>query len=446
MPNSKSVFPTAGLFNNNVPAKIVLETGSLKHRFEFETLSGAQPTEQELISQYQIFHVTEKNGQRFQNQIDIRQATAGMRMIPGTYRAIQTVKGHTINLLPVEITEASHELLTFKLPPPVAFYGRVVNGITGDPIPNAFVIGYSSSRNGTFADLHADDWNALREIELANADDESLKVLQSIKGVQGLVRTNSNGIFKIVQPRNREFYGLIAFAESMLPYSVSVSRLKDRKTGKIKQRDYPLFPAAKVLVAVESDARISVNPHWVLEKEGQPEWVKSFEQATANSQGSFEYGDWLRLNESQPILVPAGLNLRMRFRIPYDEQFAPSMSEPFLLKPDETKDIGKVEFKATLPASVRIVDEKGNPVEGVPVRMFRPDENAWTVVRNSDADGIARFRVAPNSKGKFRAGETFGPGKVEPEFVDFAVQTTAPAKVFEIKLPAEKIRTILNSN
>jgi hypothetical protein len=446
MPDSKTVPPVGGIYNNRQQARVVLSTEGMLRRFAFETIDHVDPTEQQLISEFQISYETQKDGQRVLSALDTVAATTGMRLVPGKYTAYRTVQGRTMNYQPIEVTETSHEKLTFKLPLPVTYRGRLVHGITGEPIQGGFVVGWSSSGNGRLEMLSDDDWQNLRELESdIDPDSDALKCVRACYGIQAFVRSEADGSFKLVQPPDRQFYGVMAFDEGMIPFAIPGFYLEDKATGKKLQRDYALFPAAKLMVnPIHEHGRLAVSPHWLLEADGQPAWIDRFLAATETTHGDFKYDGWMQLNELQPLFVPAGLKVRVRFRTPYSDTIAPyTMPETIQLAVGETKELGEIRFQPTLLTLVRVVDKDGNPVEGIPVRRLQTEENSWSIAHNTDANGMAQFGLNPNSTGKFRAGESHGPGAVEPTIVDFVVKEIAPEKTFELKLSDEQIRTIL---
>jgi len=87
--------------------------------------------------------------------------------------------------------------------------------------------------------------------------------------------------------------------------------------------DVPLFPAARLRVQpvfdlVPGRARnLGIWPRWQVLKDGQPDWFPKF-AAVTNSLEQRQFGqvDWLKLNESQPMLVPADVRFRIEFSCP----------------------------------------------------------------------------------------------------------------------------------
>ena len=456
MPGDKSNAPVGGIYNNLKPASVVFSLENRVHRFTFETIDGIQPTEQQLRSEYAVLHETVENGNRVLTKLDMDSATKGIKLAPGKYNAYVVMKGHTINLQPVEVTKTSPEELLFKLPPVVTYKGRVVHGVTGEPMAGAIVVGYSASGGGTLAQLGRDDWEALRETALdASLDSPALRKLGKIYRIDGFTRSDDGGRFEITQPRDREFYGLIALAEDFVPFTISCFYLRPKleadqgerkQTGKPLERDFMLFPAAKVIVKPVSEKKsFGVYPWWITADKDQPDWITRFHAATKETGGDYAYNGWMTINEEQPLYVPAGLKLKFRFEpSKHDDSAAPFvMPETIEMKQGETRNIGEIQFADTLRATVRVVNKDGTPLEGLVVRSLHDDERAWSLPHNTDASGEAFFGLNPNSTGKFRVGDPRPDEQGKPAETTFEVKDEPPAKPYQIQITDEQLQSLL---
>jgi hypothetical protein len=262
--------------------------------------------------------------------------------------------------------------------------------------------------------------------------------------VQGLVRTDRDGRFEIVRQPDQEFYGIMAFDEHAIPFKVPVGGLKPDGNHSIDVGEFPVFPAAKILVrpVFEGD-RLAISPQWVPAESGQPDWFARFQAAGKSYTREFEYVHWLAINEQQPVFVPAGIRLSVRFESPYNDQWAPTAVHDLLLEQREVKDAGDLHFAACLPAEARVVDKNGKPVEGIPVRRMHRGENAWSVAHNTDGQGLAHFHVQPNSAGQFWASDL--PGTEEARMAanlkaEFKVENDPPQSPIVITVTDEQIK------
>lgn len=445
VPSDDTYFPLAGRYANTSPARLELRRAARLFRFRFESLEGGIIADAELLRHIRIQADELKDGERILTPLDPSAATKGSKLPTGKYIAELFTNKVNVEYQPVVITADSPDELVFRLPPAKTYQGRVVHGATGKPVKDAFVIGYRSTSRNNLALLTADEWKALRALpNHPPLDAPALQPLAKLYGVSGLVHTDADGRFEIRCGAEQEFYGLIAFAEDHVPYSVALGSLKPDDKQVVQTGEFPLFPAAKVLVRPSfAGERLSVSPEWVLADDKQPEWFERFRAASKNSQRQFEYVHWLEINEVQPIFVPAGIRLQLRFDVPYDDKWVPALvKEPLQLEAGTTHDIGDVSFAEAMQASVRVVDKAGKPVEGLPVRRMYAGSDSWSVAHNSDQDGLVHFYLHPNSRGKVRVSDLPGPqavGQASNLFAEFAVADKPPAEPIAISVTDEQI-------
>lgn len=449
VPGNDSYFPLVGRYRNTAPARLELPRATRHFRFRFESVGGGMVEDAEQLRQIHIQRDQIQEGERSLVPLDQAASAKGCKLPPGTYIAELFTNRITVHYQPLVITADSPEELIFRLPPAVTYHGRVVQGVTGEPVPDAFVMGWRSTARNNLALLTAEEWKALRELPSnLPVDDPGLKRLGEFYGVQGLVRTNADGRFSITRRADQEFYGLMAFAEDFVPFKVTVGALKPDDKQSTDTGEFPLFPAAKVQVRPVFDGQhLAVSPEWVVADKDQPNWLARFRAAEKGSDRQFEYVHWLVLNEQQPVYVPAGLQLRLKFATPYDDKWAPTIIEKSIqLKPGEGYEGGDIRFAASLPVVVRAVNKEGKPVEGLPMRRKYTDGDSWCVAHNTDKDGQAYFHVHPNSKGQFRVSDLPGPrevGEASNLFAEFALQDMAPAESFIITVTDEQIQLLL---
>ena len=106
-----------------------------------------------------------------------------------------------------------------------------------------------------------------------------MKLLAKYYGVRKLVRTDGEGRFEITRQPDEGFYGLLAFDRNSVPYEVHVGLLKPDAERRVDTWDFPLFPAAKVVVRpVFGGDHLSVSPEWLPTADGQPAWFGRFER------------------------------------------------------------------------------------------------------------------------------------------------------------------------
>ena len=449
-PEGDAYFPVSGYYSNTEAARIELPLPTRLHRLRFEAPGGGWLEEPEQLRQVYVRYAGEGNGERTFVELDSLSLFRGRRLLPGTYQAVCYRNGTEIRYHPLIVTLDSPAQLVLQLPPPATFVGRVVHGVTGKPMAGAMIMAWKASVRNNLALLTADDWKLLHELPASpELDAPAIERLGKIYGVQRLVRTDDQGRFEITRTRDQVFYGLMAFDEDFIPLQVRLDSLPSGGKERVEAGEFPLFPAAKVLVRPVFDGQnLGVYPKWVPDPAGQPDWFDRFRTVRTGADRQFEQVYWLKLNEMQPIHVPAGVRLRLRLETPYADEWAPERVEKSLqLEQGAVVEIGDLHFAASLPATVRVVDGKGNPVEGAPVRRMYSDgdEQIWSIPHNTDKEGLAHFHVHPDSKGKFDVTDLPGPrgaGKPDNLATDFAVGRQAPEKRFEIILTEEQIRQL----
>lgn len=452
VPGNDSYFPLGGRYPNTKPARLELRHATRRFRFRFESIDGGMIDDEKLLRQIHIRSDELKEGERVLIPLDPKAAVDGSKLPTGTYIAELFGNQKTVHYQPVVVTADSPDELVFRLPAVITYRGRVVQGVTGEPLAGAFLMAWNSTSHNNLALLTADEWKALRELPAeppkflpaVYPPGEAKKRLEQMYGVQALVRTDAEGRFEVRRRADQEFYGLLAFDENYVPYKVTVGQLKPDDKHVIETGDFPLYPAAKVLVRPSFvGERLAVSPAWLFEDEGQPEWFQQFREASKDYRREFEYVHWLTLNEVQPIFIPAGVRLKLRFDCPYDDKWAPALiKEPLQLEAGTTHDAGDLTFAEGMQCAVRVVDGDGKPVEGIPVRRMYAGANAWSVAHNTDKAGLAHFYIHAKSRGQFRAtdlGEAQGKSNL---IVEFSVDDKPPAEPPILTVTAKQIQAV----
>src|SRR4029077_437293 len=90
--------------------------------------------------------------------------TEGRALLNGKYSAQGFFNGSMVKYGSIEVTDGSPEVLQFRLPAAKVFRGRVLHGVTGQPLAGAYVMAYASSGQNNLAQLTSEDWQKLPEI------------------------------------------------------------------------------------------------------------------------------------------------------------------------------------------------------------------------------------------------------------------------------------------
>jgi len=317
----------------------------------------------------------------------------------GTYRATMwnVSSSSSLNFEVLEVTEESPEELVFEFPY-VTYYGRIVNGVTKEPMEGAFVMAMRGSGEGNLSMITPEQWDQLHALETFPRDnDPALNPLRRIYGFSKIVRTNEDGQYSIEHPVGDNPYGFLAFEENYTGVLHRKYNLKTDEEGYCLVPVKKLFPAAKVYVEprVEHGGG-SVMPVWLVESDNNSSWVTDLLAQDDQRESSLTYNKWLKRNKLQSFYVPANVNLRVQLSMPYESQWCPfTYSETINLAHGETLDLGKCTFEPALKIYVKVTDQNSKPIEGVPVRK------PGSVAHNTDENGIVEFNIPPYSKGDF---------------------------------------------
>ena len=444
-PDDDSYFPVKGMFSNAELVRIELPKPNQLHRFRFE---AAKDNWLEKPDHWMNLYVQRIGDNRQSVRLDPRSLFRGRRVLEGTYNATFFDNGGAIHFEPLKIEQNSPEELIFRLPKSITYSGRVVHGVTGAAVPNAIVFAWSSTARNNLALLSEEDWKLL-DATPSNPPlgHPAIKLLNKFYGTQGLVRTDPDGRFEFVRPPDRESYGLTAVDQNSVPFMVRLGSLKPDAKQRIDVSDFPLFPAAKVIVCpIFGGDRLPILPRWLPTKDDQLDWFSLFQAIKPGSDRDFDYVHWLTINERQPIHVPAGLVMRMSFESPYNDEWSPALiDKPFRLEAGTVTDLGELQFPPSLPVEVHVTNSAGKPVEGFAVRRKHDSDNAWCVAHNTDEKGKAFFHVHPNSSGEFRVTDLQGPKEItqaENLSAKFTISEKSPKQPFHITVTDEQIATL----
>lgn len=443
----ESLFPRIAKLNNTAEAEVQLLRPARRFQIRFEGLDGKPLTDAKTLAKMVLCY--EEHRELGRVALPARYVTEGAGgLVPGTYH----VQADSLRYVPLTVDAGSPETLTFRLAPPVTFAGRVLHGVTGRAIEGALVAGCSGTAHNNLAMLTDDDWEALDGLPARPAaDHDALKPVAKMYGLLAAGRTDGEGRFELTQPLAKRFYSVMAFAKDYVPFKSRTYAIEIDGKDRAAVGDLPLYPAAKVFVrpvlaVTDAGRNVSVSPRWRLLEHGQPDWVGRFRKALPyQSVREYEYIHWMKLNQRQPVHVPAGVLLKLALELPYDDQWTTAtVNRVVLLKQGESLDLGEVGFRKALRAQVRVVDKDGKPVDGAPVRRLHKMENVWSVAHNTNADGLASFYVDANSTGQFRvlATDCGISHKVTNTVVPFKVGKAAPTKPYVIRLTEEQVRII----
>ena len=442
-PKELGLLPYVKPIENGREVSIFLESGDYFRTFIFEDTNG--PITDPKILRYISLTINRPDGSRVSMGYD--DFKDGGIFPPGEYRAVRLGMDE-FDFEPLTVDEQSPDELIFRLPESILYYGQVVHGLTRKPMPEAFVIGFSSKAKGNFSMITDDQWKALYALpEDLDLNDPAVKPVCDIYGVKKIVRTDEQGCFQM-SFRPGEIYGFIAFQENYLGLMHRRHALVPDKNRQAEIPVMKLYPAATVMVEACTEAkRISIWPRWIIDENENPVWVREFLATDDRKESLFIYDGWLEKNKVQSFHVPAGLNLRVKLDTPYDRQFCPiEIPQVIHLAQGQVLDLGRHEFKSALEVYVQVTNSRGQAIEGVPVRMLK-DGKVWSVSHNTDESGIARFNVVPNSRGHFGVSYHGEGGVSLKETIPYTIGSDKDSgRLLTLQLSDEILELLFKSN
>jgi len=414
-PRGLGLLPYEGQIENGRHTTITLERAEYFHTFAFED-ENDPITDLDRLKKITLFIQRE-------NKPELRFGYSDWKdggMFPlGTYKATiekKWIEGYEPKIWtpfrkyrfdPLEVTAGSPDLLVFKSPGSFLCCGRVIDGITGEPIPGVSVIAKSSiygTRN--LCQITPEQWQTLHALSAnPSGDDENLAPLRKIYVFYEIVRADEDGWFQIKFQPGGKYYGLVVFEENYLGVEYHKSTLKPDKDNRIEIGLIKLFPSAKVII--ETSAETPAGPgypvirhRWIIDKNDNPGWVSEFLSIEDDPEISFAYRQ-RNQNRTLTFPVPAELNMQIELRASWDRRWCPlTIPQIINLQQGQTLNLGHWALQPAIKICVKVIDSAGEPVEGVPVK-YMVSGKSWSRVHNTDENGIAWLNVPPYSKGEF---------------------------------------------
>ena len=311
----------------------------------------------------------------------------------------------------IEVNENSPQNLVFRREAK-KYYGRVVNGITGQLYKGAYVIdmmGRNDFKN--FSMLTSENWKSLKTLpDSALLSDKSLREilwpLSQFYSFSQIVRTDSNGCYEMkIQPENNRS-NIAVFDANYLTVIIHQLDAIQKNPNTFEFPVAKLFPSAKISLQpfVENDNRdLLIEPRWIVDENNTPPWINDFLACCYFDDFNYITGIrkdfYLEHNKHSSFDVPADVNLQIQLLIPGSNDWSPMMlAESITLQQGQNLELGKVQILPSVIVLAKVVDSKGQPVEAVPVQAVN---RYGTRICNTDEGGVAIFKLAGNSTGEF---------------------------------------------
>jgi hypothetical protein len=326
----------------------------------------------------------------------------------------------------------------------VTFLGRAVDGETGAPIHGAIVYAFTENNPRTnLARLTDEDWLKLDALSMTSSTSEpGAAVLSKLHAVGALSRTDASGRFEFSQGAQQNFGAVTAFARDKLPITRETFKLKPTNYERVDLGDVPLFDAAYVMVepSPPQGVRSTTNATWTISKEDDSAAKQLFEKYDKWEDRRWGRNDALRYHEKQRVMVPANLLVNLKFFVLGDNKvFVDPSNVEVKLTAGEVHDLGKLSYATNRSYEVLVVDEQGNPLEGIPIRAKTASRNVWVLPVFTDRNGVARHFAQPGEEVEAWVDLPLPAGKFDEEP---KAKYTVPASG---ESSAEPCRFILNA-
>jgi hypothetical protein len=378
------------------------------HRFSFEDANGPINDTDKLKN----IRINIKQGLNFSRSLGYDDWKNGGEFPAGVYKASVGGKQPLI-FSPIQVTSDSPEHLVFKVTDEIVYYGRVIDGSTGRPIPWAVVIAGEFIPNREGRDLSLitpQQWQAIHALgTVLSPDDPALEPLKEFCRAKKVSRTDQDGYFLIkTSPRQmirqfviaQEHYISSIYWNGPIPGKVDNAPKPD-DNGFLQIPLTKLFPAATITfvpyIEVEDDTA-EIRVQWLIKQKNNPAWAKDL------------HLNWyyrFRPNKKQSMHVPAGVNMELVFYTTselFGNEFCERIIQPITnLNWDQRFDLGHLFFelaKETIPIHLKVVDFRGQAVEGVGVWRVLEGQS-WGHNRITDKSGKAIFKIPMYSRGVF---------------------------------------------
>jgi hypothetical protein len=424
------------------------------HTFVFED-TGERITDVEKLKNIAVTVKTQRTSHRY---IYALWKDGGI-FPPGQYRAAVKWTEKKVQFEPIVVTADSPRELVFRAKYPRSTYsGRVVHGITAEPVSGVLLV-CAAGRADAGILRAARQWEAT----LAPGDDPGADCNAPASSpptdvLSKLARTDEHGRFEVAYEPGKDNY-FTSFSAAAEGYLIGWQERPDLTADPLANPDayfelpdIRLFPTARVVLEPYSGSTTgepSIIVNWWAAREDNPAWRDALQLLAGSA--------WASFNKVCHMDVAAGFSLRLRLRVNESTEISNPCWAPIIVKginvePGRTLDLGRLEFDRMLPVYVEVVNSGGKPLEGITVRHTcdRYFRKCWD---NTDEQGIVVFSAPVGSMGEFGvfadrgSFNIFGPDKDEPslkESIAYEIRTAQDANsVYTLRLSDQILQELL---
>lgn len=455
-PKGLGLIPYRGRITSGQDSAIVLDSADYFRTFVFEDANGPITD----LEKLKVIHVCVRLANNMPWYIRYPEWKDGTLLPLGTFEAgmysERTIPFEILEFEPIEVTAESPEQLVFKAGQKASdkdmFYiGQVVSGITGEPMPGAFVAA-ANYANGDFSLITPEQWQKLHELEPRSSVNEAApEPLRKIRPFKHIARTDIAGRFEMTINTSQPFEYITAFEQDYLAVKYDTEREKiftPDENNVIRLPIIRLYPAAKVIIEPYVDINEPIHEiltAWKLGENNHLGWFDDFCRYY-QSAAQFIVNYHFRPQETNSMHIPAGMDIQIRIFVVQPRRYGgmfwcPILTDTIRARQGETVDLGRITLEQEMPIFVQVVDSDGNPIEGVGVTHYGPDRKHYHDQKHlTDPEGIAEFYVPPYYKGRFVVGYRDENKKDVTESITYETNGLEDANsVFTLRVPDEML-------
>ena len=406
------LFPTSALALNTESVDIVLPRPERHHHFFVETEPNQWSRGPELPRRLSIHYESEDGtgrGLRVSFPISKEVLERGGPYQAGRYRVVNR-KGVNIDFT---LGPATPDTVRIPLPPTPTLDGRVVDGVTGEPLALAAVLAFSG---GGLEDLNLpavfDDafWLAVGSQAPGTAVDPAVTETLLKKRFTGarLAPAGPDGSFTLTDARTDPAWGVLLLAPGKLPTLHTLAGRRRNAAGqsvaRIDLATTPLFPAAFATVRPEFPApSVRGRLHhaqlrWEVADDATPEGWRHPVPPTIGKWNGVAYTEgWIDGGRTHRVFVPGGVSIRLWVDNSDDALGCDRARQTLRIPPGATHDLGVIRFNPLPLLKVRVVGPEGKPLDGVPLRAKDMDSGVWQVAHLTSGGGWLTVPVNPRT-------------------------------------------------
>ena len=401
--------------------------------FIFEDLSGKAITDPNILEniQLEIAHKsgTGRTGRKYRSGFQRQDS-----WIYGTYNATLNYGAFNYIYEPVTIDWDSSPVIYFRLKQvndrDVILRGKVVNGITDEPMSGVIVFANGSSFRQAPPSYDLGDYSDILSFigDDFSPENPAVQMLREALKCESLTCTDSEGHYELRAQRgsvlNNRMSHITAIGENFMgarqrfdymlpieednPEPIRMVNYEPDEKGIIHFPDMRMFPSAKIKVKLNlPDAssngrhRIPVLSNYGTDPGDTTPWLQRLWATPRERKGSRIIGDIeVQPNGEQVITVPAGVKLSLTLHT-IEIQWTHVTFQNIRLEQGQIYDLGSIELPETFKVNVKVVDSHERPVQGVRVRQVENNGNYYGQQLVTDENGYVSLQVVPYSSGKF---------------------------------------------